>query len=383
MFWFSKSNLPHTSLDELSVQKNQLSLILSAIEDAVIAVDPLCQIVTLNTAAEQLIGYRAEEVIGKSIDEVIAMFRGAERIPATEFCTISADDTDGKNNLEGVKLVGSNNREFYVNLTTTHVPGSQAANLGNILFFHDITEEKQLEQMKLDFVSMAAHELRTPLTSLRGYVYVFMRDYRTTLDTTQVKILNRIDISSQRILSLVENLLNVTRIERGALTIHIEPLPWLENVKEVVAELKVQATEKHLDLTIQDPPDVGTRVNADKFRINEVLNNLLSNAVQYTKPGGSISVFFEEKDGYLITHVKDTGEGIPAEAIPHMFTKFFRVSGELEQGSKGTGLGLYIAKSIVDMHLGKIWVQSEYGKGSTFSFSLPISTNQKMAPINE
>ena len=114
-------------------------------------------------------------------------------------------------------------------------------------------------------------------------------------------------------------------------------------------------------------------VLVDKFRISEVLSNLLANALTYTKPGGKVEVTSWPENDNVVTSIKDTGEGIPESAIPRLFTKFFLVSGVLEQGSKGTGLRLYISKSIIDMHEGKIWVKSKLGVGSTFTFSLPLS----------
>ena len=116
------------------------------------------------------------------------------------------------------------------------------------------------------------------------------------------------------------------------------------------------------------------QVLADQFRINQVFTNLVSNAINYTQPGGQIDISLEQLPNSIAVHVKDNGQGIPLAAIPHLFTKFYRVGGPLEQGSKGTGLGLFIAKSIIERHNGKIWVESEEGKGSTFSFTLPFQS---------
>lgn len=134
---------------------------------------------------------------------------------------------------------------------------------------------------------------------------------------------------------------------------------------------KQQADQKNIDVTLSVKEKL-PKIIVDRFRISEVLSNLLANAVTYSKPGSKIEVSALFKGVQLVTSIKDTGEGIPESAIPHLFTKFFRVSGALEQGSKGTGLGLYISKAIVEMHSGKIWVKSKLGVGSTFSFSLPL-----------
>jgi two-component system phosphate regulon sensor histidine kinase PhoR len=188
-------------------------------------------------------------------------------------------------------------------------------------------------------------------------------------------------IASSQLASLVENLLSVSRIERGAMKLQIEVADWSSIVKDSVNNFEPLAKEKKIKLTCELPKNL-PKVAVDQFRISEVLSNLIANALAYTKAGGSVVVMVETKEKELITHVKDTGQGIPESALPRLFTKFFRVSGVLEQGSKGTGLGLYISKAIVDMHKGRIWVESREGVGSTFSFAVPVAENtDKTNPI--
>ncbi len=246
-----------------------------------------------------------------------------------------------------------------------------SVNLGCIITLHDVAREKQLEEMKLDFVSMAAHELRTPLTSIKGYLSVIMDESSHKLSTEENTFLNRISISVEQLMGLIENLLNVSRIERGVFTISLGPVDWVDTVREAMTAFLPRAKEKQIDLTFTEPKEQIKQIKADKLRITEVISNLISNAITYTDQNGRINIWMEARENEVITHVQDTGEGIPESAIPNLFTKFYRVSGKLGQGSKGTGLGLYISKSIVEMHHGKIWVVSEYGKGSTFSFALP------------
>jgi signal transduction histidine kinase len=226
--------------------------------------------------------------------------------------------------------------------------------------------------MKLDFVSMAAHELRTPLTSIRGYLSVLQEEIGEKLDRDQRSFLDKAFISSSQLAALVENLLSVSRIERGALKVQAEPSEWNPIVKEIFNNFTNLAQEKNVTLSLKTEEDLPS-VMVDKFRISEVVSNLIANALQYTKPSGTVEVTTKKDKEGVLTQVRDTGQGIPASAIPKLFTKFFRVSGVLEQGSKGTGLGLYISKAIIDMHQGKIWVESELGKGSTFSFIVPLA----------
>lgn len=353
----------------ISAERNKLAVTISAITDAVIAVDLERKIIIFNSAAEKLTGYLAKDVLGKTLDQVIRIFDKDLEVTSLNYCPIRTDGMEGVIfNKPNLKLVGK--KEAHVNLIAGQIAEGLQNNLGCILTLHDVSKEAELERMKLDFVSMAAHELRTPLTSLKGYIHVLSKN-PTGLSDQQKTYLLRMNIATQRLVGLVENLLNVSRIERGTLTLRLEEVDWLANVKETVSELLDQAKDRNQKLMILEPTTPLPKVNIDKFRINEVLSNLLSNAISYTPPGGKIKVWLDQTANEIITHIQDNGQGIPKEALPHLFTKFFRVTGFLEQGSKGTGLGLYIAKSIIDLHKGKIWAESQEGKGSTFSFSVP------------
>ncbi|EKD65445.1 MAG: multi-sensor signal transduction histidine kinase [uncultured bacterium] len=233
-------------------------------------------------------------------------------------------------------------------------------------------KKSEQEEAKTDFVYMTAHELRVPLTSIRDYLSVFINESKGKLDNTQNLFLRRIDIAVQQLVGLTENLLNVSRIERGALAISTQALDWGESVEEAVEEFLEVAKDKKINLTFTKPQK-RFFVKADKLRTNEVLLNLLSNAIAYTDKSGKVSVSIEQKGQEVITSVNDTGIGIPKSSLPHLFTKFFRVSSKTSKESRGTGLGLYISKEIVQRHGGRIWVESEVGKGSTFSFSLPAA----------
>lgn len=356
----------------IASERNKLSTILSGISDLVIAVDRNCNILTFNTSAERLTGYSASFAIGKPINKIIRVFDKDIEILPSKYCPIRTNGLEGtvfsKNDL---KVVGADGNKSFVNLTTSQIKEGKHVNLGCILTLHDITKDRQLEEMKLDFVSMAAHELRTPLTSIRGYLSVFTKENKEKFDSTQNMFLHRINIAVQQLMGLTENLLNVSRIERGVFTVSMQPIDWVTNIAEVVDEFLERAKDKKIALTLVKPKQRTFFVKADKLRINEVLLNLLANAISYTGENGKVSVSIEQKGQEVITHVSDTGVGIPKNAIPHLFTKFFRVSGKLAQGTKGTGLGLFISKAIVERHGGRIWVESEVGKGSTFSFSLP------------
>ncbi len=354
----------------LSAERNKIAIALSSITDGIIAVDLERKIIIFNKAAEKITGYTFEEVNGKHIDEILSFKNQEGQIQSATYCPIRTDDFEGVvYSSENIDLISK--KESYIDLTVGKIKEGRHVNLGCILALHDKTREKELEEMKLDFVSMAAHELRTPLTSIRGYLSVFLEE-EIPLSTEQKMFLQRISIASNQLVTLVENLLNITKIEKGAMALSKRPINILEAVTTIVDSLSEPANQKQITVTIDSPTSTLSPVNVDAFRISEVITNLVSNAINYTNSNGSVAISFEQNEDELITHIKDTGQGIPKEALPHLFTKFYRVSGKLEQGSKGTGLGLYISKAIIEMHGGRIWVESELNKGSTFSFALPF-----------
>lgn len=364
--------------EQVSAERNKFSVALQSISDAVIAVDLDWKIIIFNRAAENLTGYAVADVLGKPLYEIIKVFENSAEVPYTTYCPGVISGFEGEVFSRPVlRSIGFNNKESFVQLIAGQIKEGAGVNLGSILTLHDITKEQELERMKLDFVSMAAHELRTPLTSIKGYIYIFIRDYLKFMDPKQATILQRLNISAQKLVSLVENLLSIARIERGTFTVNLQLVDWANHVKEAISEVMTQAKDKNMELTLDLPQSGLPKVNIDPLRINEVLSNLLTNAINYSPSGSKIKVVVEVQNGEVITHISDTGPGIPKEALPHLFTKFFRVSGPLEQGSKGTGLGLYIAKSIILMHHGRIWVESELYKGSTFSFALPVYEGEK------
>lgn len=355
---------------QLANQLTKTSAVLSTIDDAVIAVDLNRNISMFNHAAEALTGYTSSQVLGRPISQAIKIFEKKDEISPLVYCPISQTGDDILFDKDELTLLG-NQKEAFVNLVSRQIQGGPDHNLGCIITVHDKTKEKQLESMKMDFVSMAAHELRTPLTSIKGYLSVFIQENEQKFNADQMMFLNRIRVSTEQLMDLVENILNVSRVERGAFSVFRQPLEWSLLVKQSVGDLTSRAKEKNIALSYYDTGVKNVFVDVDKLKITEVINNLIANAISYTRPGGSVTVWIETRGDEVVTSVRDTGVGIPAEAIPKLFTKFFRVSGKLE-GTKGSGLGLYISKAIVALHHGKIWVQSQEGRGSVFSFSLPL-----------
>lgn len=347
-------------------QMNKFNEILSSVIDGIIVLDFNKNVIFLNKASEEQTGYRQTELIGKPIDQFIHLFSDTDEILPKVYC-------QGNFN-QAAKLIGKEGRQAKVNLMTAQTGTGSQTNLNCILILHDLSKEEELEQMKLDFVSMASHELKTPLTSVVGYLSVFLNETRDKLPKESLELLDKAVIATQQLQTLIQNLLNVNKIEREQLSVFPQPVDYQAIVSKAVEDLRSQAAQKQIILSLNLPPQELPKVLADPIRVGEVITNLLSNAINYTNPGGKVEVTASLSPVELTTTVSDTGIGIPKEAITHLFNKFYRVSNAQQRANKGTGLGLYISKSIIEKLHGRIWVESEVGKGSKFSFTLPIIT---------
>ena len=369
---------------DVTAERNKLTTVMQSIVDGVLALDLEGNIILVNPPALTMLGLDSEDVLSKKLDDVLTMFDGDQRMLGRNFIPAEAPEKDTivvqKRNL---KIVTNSGKQLFVNLTSSSIKEGNQVGLGAIITLNDVSKEKEFEEMKLDFVSMAAHELRTPLTAIRGYLSVLQEEVAESLSKEQKSFLDKAFISSSQLASLVENLLSVSRIERGAMKLDMVSADWRAILEESINNFLPLASEKGVNLSLKCPEKL-PKVFVDKFRISEVLSNLVGNAIAYTKPDGNIEITTEVGRDEITTHIKDSGQGIPESAQSRLFTKFFRVSGILEQGSKGTGLGLYISKAIIDLHKGKIWVASKLGVGSTFSFTVStVESKANQAQLDE
>lgn len=365
----------------ISFQKNKLDIILSSMKDGIIAIDLAKNIVLVNKATCEMTGYSEGELQNHQIDDVLHFFDGKDEIAAKTYCQIDLTNSYSSRLFQFLTLVGKGGRGVKINLMTSPAQEGVQTNLGCILIIHDLTSESEVERMRLDFVSMASHELKTPLTNIIGYLSVFINESKDSLKKEQSLLLDRSLVSARQLLNLVENILSVNKIERDEFSVVIQPTDLTATLTKAIEDLQNQAKLKNITLTLAPPPKL-PKVLADPLRLSEVVNNLVANAINYTEAGGRVSVYTQASPEEVITTVEDSGIGIPKEAISHLFNKFFRVSSPLQKGVKGTGLGLYITKSIVEKLGGKIWVESEVGKGSRFHFSLPQAKEANLTSLD-
>ncbi|HEY5695539.1 MAG TPA: ATP-binding protein [Candidatus Saccharimonadales bacterium] len=362
------SNLIHG----IESQRVRLEIILNTTTEGIFAVDDSAVILLANHAAERLVGGTAKDLIGKPIAQIFSWEHGMQPF------TVDYQQTEIKT-YENLRYTDMKGNVHYVKLIVAPVHGEGAEQAGRthaIVTIHDETSSRELENMKTDFVSMAAHELRTPLTAVRGYLEMASsKDQSHAVDSAEYvgKALKNVNELS----GLINNLLDVTRIERGTLILNMEKVDFAACITRAIDDAAFAAKERTIALSYEGPHS-DKWVVGDEIALREIVNNLLSNAIKYTLPGGKVQVSLVEENNRLALKVKDNGVGISKEAQKYLFNKFYRVHGGLDSGSKGTGLGLYIAKSIAERHSGTISVESDTGKGSLFTLSLPVFDQKQL-----
>jgi len=349
-----------------SAEKQHTEAIIFSISDAVIVTNRFDELMLANEAAEKLLEFKLDNALRKNIDRITSDAAFVSLIREARNYARSRTRKVIEHNLE----VKGEPRTFRVTLSCVSGGGGEVA--GVVAVLHDVTREKEIARMKTDFVSNVSHELKTPLASIKAYIEMLM-DGEAEDDATREEFYEIISSETDRLDRLIENILNISRIESGVIKVVREPLNLTSVVKQAVDVGAPQAKLKNIELVSRLAP-IYCQVEADRDMIYQAVLNLVSNAIKYTLDGGkvTVSVVVDERRHTIICEVSDTGLGIPADALPHIFEKFYRVK-QHQEVAKGTGLGLALTKHIIEtIHDGKLSFRSEEGKGSTFSFELPV-----------
>jgi GAF domain-containing protein/nitrogen-specific signal transduction histidine kinase len=366
-------NLARTNQAETA--KSQAML--EAIADGVMVTDAAGQVILFNAAAARILDTPREAVLGRNIKDMSGLYG----VAGSSWATLAADwqfDRDGTEMPYIEEMLDIENRIASVRLAPVYL---DTEFLGTVSVFRDITRDAEVARMKSDFVSTVSHELRTPMTSIKGFVDLVLMGTAGHVSEQQRHFLQIVKSNIDRLADLVEDILDLSKIETGRLYLQLEPVYFPVVVQGVLESLQAEIEDKGLELVVEVTPDLPL-VKGDQDRLIRILTNLVSNAYKYTPAGGQIRITATPQEDLVRVAVADTGIGISEEDRAKIFDRFFRASHPMVREISGTGLGLPIVKSLVEMHGGKVQVQSELGKGSEFSFTLPLVSSEDTEQMN-
>jgi len=344
--------------ETVEVERAKLETVLRGTQEAIIIVDEEDNILLCNTAARATLGLVEADLLHRPASEAIPH-------PTLHSMFAQVRET-GQATRNEVPL--EDGRTFNAQLTP--IKG-----VGRVLIMQDITHLKELGRIKSEFVAAVSHDLRTPLTTIQGYIELLPR--AGSLNAQQQEFVLRTRQSMEAITELINNLLDINRLETR-LDLEMVPCDLVQVIEEAIKDFRPQ-TEEHKQEIRWEPPEALPLVQGNPYRLRQVMDNLLGNAVKYTREDGWIAVSAVEDDGHVVVRVADNGIGIPPAQQPYIFDKFHRVESDETLGVAGTGLGLAIVKTVIEKHNGRVWVESRPGVGSVFSFVLPAikDTTQK------
>ena len=376
MFGFGKKN--NTALNEQGLfQENALSeTALNNLMVGVFILDKTGSIILSNFAGNQMIGFESKDTKNKNYLNIIKITDANGTLVEASINPIARNITEGgKIATDNYFLASRNNVLRPIGLVIKEIKDTADQSKGTIVILRDLTREKFLDQQRSDFISTASHEMRTPVAAIEGYLALALNEKVTNIDEKARNYLEKAHASAERLGKLFQDLLNSARAEDGRLQNNPEVIDVAKFLESLSSNMKFMAEKKGLNFEFlinasQDKSSEQYLVNVDKDRLGEVINNLYENANKYTE-SGKIVIGLTGNPKVVQLRVQDTGDGIPADAIPHLFEKFYRADNSSTRQIGGTGLGLYLAKEIVKLYDGRIWVESEVGKGSTFYINLP------------
>ncbi len=372
----TKERAYHDLATELDQVSNKSEVVISAINDGVIAINNQGQIELINPAAQQIVGWGHQDALHLDYKSILQLLRkdGSEVDKSTDpvFEVLTTNQAVRRNDLQ---LQTSSGKKVVIEIVVSPIGRIGA---GAIIVFRDISKEQEEEKAQAEFVSTASHEMRTPVASIEGYLGLALNPATATVDAKARDFITKAHESATHLGRLLQDLLDVTKAEDGRLSNNPKVIDVVSFTDDIIEGLRQKANEKNLRLFFKAKKDDqgGLRniepvyfVDVDADHLREVLSNLIENAIKYT-PAGEVIIDVQGDEEHVAITIKDSGIGIPAEDIPHLFQKFYRVDNSDTREIGGTGLGLYLCRRLVEAMSGRIWVDSEYKKGSTFSVEL-------------
>jgi signal transduction histidine kinase len=374
--------------DKAEDEKNKTASIVANFVDPVIMVDTSWQLALFNPAAGRIfnltasdLGKKAETEKGRfsfndfkkiiKVDFQVKEFEKDEKgFPVVEEVVVGKP-TEEKTLPESA-LTGSFKNESVYKVLTRIVCDEEKVCHGHMKIFYDLTREKMVDRMKSDFISIVAHQLRTPLSAVKWAVGMVMDEDAGKINIEQQNFLRKGYESNQRMIGLVNDMLNVSRIEEGRFGFSFKRMNFQEPMNDVIASVEGLVAKKHLKISV-DKPEKLPELYLDKEKFGLALQNILDNAIKYTPDYGDIKIILQQIPGFLQVTVRDSGIGIPDGDKSRLFSKFFRSANVVKTETEGSGLGLFIVKNIIEKHGGKITISSVEGQGTEVSFTLPLS----------
>ncbi|MGR3179705.1 MAG: PAS domain S-box protein [Candidatus Anammoxibacter sp.] len=350
------------SLTDTETARDRIDGILKSIADGLIVTDTHNRVILMNRAAEDILNVRFSEVIDRPIDYAIKDETLRDRMKST----LNKEQTGYEFDFE---LPGSVPKQTLImRARTSVIVDKDRKTQGIVTIITDVTHEREIDRMKTEFLSTAAHELRTPLTSIQGFSEIILTRDNISPEERK-KFLTYINQQAIGLNKIVSDLLDISRIESGkGFTLNKQPCEVGWAIKGVGSFFQDKHPDRQFEITLPEKP---VEVHADKDKMAQVLKNLVSNAIKYSPEGGKIHLTGKVLDGWFQVSVEDHGMGMTPEQIDKVFDKFYRADAS-NTAIEGTGLGMSIVKYIVEAHGGKVWVESEYGKGTTVTFRIPL-----------
>ena len=373
----SKGNKPGSPENQVSLpaEMSVLAGVLDQVSDGIYITDPARNIVFWNRAAENITGYRQEEVLGKRCADDILMHTdmAGNQLCSTELCPLhSAMQKTGEATTTPLtlKALHKNGSRIVVEVSITPLQGPSGEVIGGIEIFRDISEKADLEEKKARFFSSLSHELKTPLANMQGYLDLLLAGDAGPVNEVQEEFLTTVYREEQKLAGFIDELLDMGSFEGTDLSYKQEIVNLSTILEKLTRSFSATAKSKGLNFSYHINP--GLTLFGDSDRLLQAFSNLVGNAIKYTEAGSvTLEAFFNEEQNEIVVTVSDSGPGIPEEEQQKIFEMFYRVDRPDNQEKKGTGVGLYIVERVIKRHDGRITLKSVPGEGSTFKLYLP------------
>lgn len=366
---------------KIGEERAKLQAILSNMGDGLYVVDRDERIILQNGAMEKIFGWNFSDIANKKDSEIFPKIRFANAQIPDECglpCLVHKHWKNGKTaNLSYVALPPKKGEEVIASISAAPIFDEKKNIIAGVITIRDMRHEFEIDRAKTEFVSVASHQLRTPLAAIKWFLELLLEGEAGRISSHQKDFLSQISDSTERMIDLVNALLNVSRIETGRILIEPQATDLIKLAEKAITEIKSIIDKRNQKLKLISPQKTLPAVNIDPRLIFEVFINLLSNASKYTPEKGSITLEILPVEKEIMFRIADTGYGIPAHQQHRVFEKFFRGENIMRYATEGTGLGLYIVKAIVEASGGRIWFESQENKGTVFYFTLPLEGSQE------